>query len=967
MSLHTQTPQLHVIDPRALLVRHVAYCRAQEGAVAEERITGHTWDEAGRHVADHDPRLWNIASLSNTTTIHSLRSASLRQENVDAGWRLTLRSADGQSLDSWDGRGSFSHLDYDELLRPVALTEKLADSQQPVIVERFMYGDSSAASALHNQCGRLIRHDDPAGTSQGHEFGLAGGVLVANRRFLLSVELPDWPQDVTQREQLLQSGEGYTSSTAVDATASVIEQTDSRGNRRTPLYGVSGQLKETSVQLAGASSALTLISEITYNASGQVEIERFGNGVIRKSFYDAASERLTRILANKPDGTPLQDLNYHYDPVGNIVDLEDASLPTCFAANQKIEPINRYGYDSLYQLIQASGWEVSIGPSHGPALPDLQTPIPDPNKLSNYTQTYSYDAGANMLQMRHVGAQSFTRTMKVATDSNRSLPDDDTSVDLTTGFDANGNLQEWVRGQTMQWDLRNQLSLVTTVQREAGANDDEVYIYDGGGQRCRKISSVQTGERTLVSEVSYLPGLEIRSQPDGEILEVVTIQAGRDSMRILHWSANKPEGIDNDQVRYDLGDHLGSSTLELDDQGGVITQEGYYPFGGTAWWTARSAVEAKYKTIRYSGKERDATGLYYYGFRYYAPWLQRWINPDPQGTADGLNVYCFVGNTPINRIDANGLIGMGPQEAAMARWVVSKWRAPIKVKRLTDSIVSVSIKGHKSVFESVGINLDRATKVPRELTYLALDNRLQGKVSGGDALIKLGAASGAEVESVSGSMPAAYINGGYFNMGRKKPNETIAEHASVGENLIDNRQKPFVLPPDDYAAKYSKITLSDGSYIHVAPKLSMRGIPQFSRKDSLLEKNIYGEETSHVGALGHASDPNARSGISLAENDTAKTRLAVVLNPGRGTFSKNTDEPGFTMLEWTIVMTRLDNLNPKDEEGFPAASSWNLDGGDSSVLGVLDETGKHLLRVNTLKLGRGVKPARPIGNFLSFH
>jgi len=122
-----------------------------------------------------------------------------------------------------------------------------------------------------------------------------------------------------------------------------------------------------------------------------------------------------------------------------------------------------------------------------------------------------------------------------------------------------------------------------------------------------------------------------------------------------------------------------------------------------------------------------------------------------------------------------------------------------------------------------------------------------------------------------------------------------------------------------------------------------------------------------VGALGHAGDPNARSGISLAQNETAKTRIAITLNQGRGTFQHNTNEPGATMLEWTAFMSRLDNLNPKNEEGFPAASSWNLDGGDSSALGVLDDAGEHLLRVNTLKVGRGLKPARPIGNFLSWH
>ncbi|KPY69469.1 hypothetical protein ALO45_200157 [Pseudomonas syringae pv. syringae] len=125
-------------------------------------------------------------------------------------------------------------------------------------------------------------------------------------------------------------------------------------------------------------------------------------------------------------------------------------------------------------------------------------------------------------------------------------------------------------------------------------------------------------------------------------------------MRVLHWEAGKPGFIANDQVRHSLGDHLGSSTLELDQQGGLISQESYYPFGGTAWWAARSAVEAKYKTVRYSGKERDASGLYYYGVRYYAPWLQRWINPDPAGDVDGLNLFCFSRNTPTLLVDRTG-------------------------------------------------------------------------------------------------------------------------------------------------------------------------------------------------------------------------------------------------------------------------------------------------------------------------
>lgn len=94
--------------------------------------------------------------------------------------------------------------------------------------------------------------------------------------------------------------------------------------------------------------------------------------------------------------------------------------------------------------------------------------------------------------------------------------------------------------------------------------------------------------------------------------------------------------------------------MELDQQGDLISQEGYYPFGATAWMAARHAVEVRYKFIRYSGKEMDVSGLYYYGERYYAPWLQRWLSADPNGAVDGLNLYAMVGNNPLLYVDRTG-------------------------------------------------------------------------------------------------------------------------------------------------------------------------------------------------------------------------------------------------------------------------------------------------------------------------
>ncbi|WP_440063648.1 RHS repeat domain-containing protein [Pseudomonas syringae] len=641
-AVHSHTPELLVSEVRGLVVRQVLLHRTEVAEAAAMRVTKRRFDLAGRMIAATDPRLAD----ANRSTVYSLGGNALATESVDAGWRVALFGEAGQVLNGWDARGNERQLEYDLLLRLRNIIE------QNRCAERFTYGQTDAAG--HNQCNQLVRHDDTAGSRLLQDYSLHGSVLSETRHFLLAAEAADWPSAEPDRNELVEPA-GLQTCRVFNAQGEVLTQTDASGNSQLSTHNLAGQLHSTDLILNGSMHARTLVSAIRYNAFNQVEQETAGNGVVSLYAYDQQDGRLIGLSAIYADGTLLQQLNYSYDPVGNILLVNDASQPDRYCDNQLIEPISRYRYDTVYQLIEATGREVRNSASHGPALPGLQ-PVPtlDPCQVSNYTQRYSYDAAGNLLQMRHEAAHNFTRNMHVAPDSNRSLPDDDGDVDFATSFDANGNLLQLVRGQVMGWDARNQLQHITTVQREDGSNDDERYVYDGQGQRCRKISTAQASGRTLINEVRYLPGLEIRTTADGEILHVVTTQAGRNSVRVLHWEAGKPDAIANDQVRYSLGDHLGSSTLELDQQGGLISQESYYPFGGTAWWAARSAVEAKYKTVRYSGKERDASGLYYYGFRYYAPWLQRWINPDPAGDVDGLNLFCFSRNTPTLLVDRTG-------------------------------------------------------------------------------------------------------------------------------------------------------------------------------------------------------------------------------------------------------------------------------------------------------------------------
>jgi len=50
-----------------------------------------------------------------------------------------------------------------------------------------------------------------------------------------------------------------------------------------------------------------------------------------------------------------------------------------------------------------------------------------------------------------------------------------------------------------------------------------------------------------------------------------------------------------------------------------------------------------------------ASGVHYYGLRYYSLELGRWINRDPIGERGGLNVYVFAKNSPVALYDLLGL------------------------------------------------------------------------------------------------------------------------------------------------------------------------------------------------------------------------------------------------------------------------------------------------------------------------
>ncbi|WP_262136775.1 RHS repeat domain-containing protein [Pseudomonas sp. Marseille-Q5117] len=616
-SVHSRTPSLSVIDGRGLPIRQVAYLRTVAGETPGALVTRQQHDVAGRLVAQHDPRL----PIANATTVYTLDGAAVLTNSVDSGRRHVLPGLAGEPLQRWDERGHHWRSTFDSQLRVVAM-EVTGNGQNQL--DTFTYADG-AESATHNRRGKIIQQVDPSGSLDIPRYAFTGQPLEETRTF--------------------HDGAAFTSQHVFSPLGVVLAQTDAGEHCRRSRYGLAGHLKQVDLWIKGIQLQPVLL-DAQYNANDQIVEQRAGNGVLNQWTYDPADGRL-HTQCSRAGEKLLQSLVYFYDRVGNVVRIEDPIFKPVWFANQLIDGHREFNYDSLYRLIRATGYD-DAAPSDIPGWP---TPT-DPKNRLNYIQSYKYDDGDNLIELCHVrDGNTFTRQMCIDPNSNRGVrwKTGDAPPDFDTLFDPHGNQRTLKPGPTLQWNARDELESVPLVIRKNSNSDAEHYRYSQG-QRVFKCHEWFTGTTRHFHQVRYLPGLEIRTKDDGEELHVISLG----NARCLHWISGRPGSIENNQMRYSQKDHLGSCVMELDQQAYITSKEGYYSFGGTAWMAARNEVEVRYKFIRYSGKEMDFSGLYYYGARYYAPWLQRWVSADPAGDVDGLNLYRFVGNNPLTFVDVHG-------------------------------------------------------------------------------------------------------------------------------------------------------------------------------------------------------------------------------------------------------------------------------------------------------------------------
>jgi RHS repeat-associated protein len=482
------------------------------------------------------------------------------------------------------------------------------------------------------------------------------------------------------------------------------------------------------------------VAGLDHDAKGQRLRIALKNGVTTSYTYDPLTFRMVSMETRRPPasyprddpapadpawpGRLVQNLSYTYDPVGNVTHMRDSAQQTVFFRNKRIEPSNGYVYDALYRLVQATGrehlgllndQETRRPPAPSAAIDSFHTGLEHPGDgkaLGTYVENYVYDKASNFQSVQHRGTDpqhaGWTRryeylepslvqgagpVLRVNNRLSKTTVDTGAAVPAPLEhykYDAHGNVIDLGYGgndkPALAWDFADRLRTV-----DLGGGGTAYYVYDGTGQRVRKVW-VKTDN--LVEDRKYLGDTEVFRKRAG-IAGAVTLE--RETLHIMDDRARialvenrtvDVRGADTAPallVRYQHPTHLDSASLELDDRARVITYEEYSPYGSSTYQAVRHKDEAP-KRYRFTGREQDEeSGLSYHGARYYAPWLGRWISPDPNGLSDSVNLYCYVGCRPTVVVDPAGTQGHTAESLDDYRAVNSQRKAPLRdeaVRRL---------------------------------------------------------------------------------------------------------------------------------------------------------------------------------------------------------------------------------------------------------------------------------------------
>ncbi len=344
----------------------------------------------------------------------------------------------------------------------------------------------------------------------------------------------------------------------------------------------------------------------TYDALGRPLTKTFANGVTTGYTYNKNS-RITGLSHSTSNGTDLLGFQYLYDKEEN----RSHTLDTVHTDQSE-----QYVYDDAQRLTGFKQGEV-----------DASNQIPVPR----FTSEYELDA---------LGSWStVTRDGQVESRSINSLSQYTLVGTVPQTYDSNGNLID-DGTYVYTYDYENQLTRIT---RKSDDTTMASFTIDALNRRVAKTVGPVTTE--------YI-------YDDSRIIE----ERVNNAATAFYLYGNKLDEVilmgRGNVLSYFHRDVIGSVVALTDTSGAPVESYTYDPYGRVSVFNGagtRITSSAKGNPYLFTGRRYDTeAGLYYYRARCYSPDLGRFLNPDPKGFVDGMNLYEYAMSNPLRYIDPRG-------------------------------------------------------------------------------------------------------------------------------------------------------------------------------------------------------------------------------------------------------------------------------------------------------------------------
>jgi RHS repeat-associated protein len=339
-----------------------------------------------------------------------------------------------------------------------------------------------------------------------------------------------------------------------------------------------------------------------------------------------------------------------YQANGNLANVSDSVMGTW-----------SYSYDNLNRLTGSN--EIANGPYANPYNCWSYDSFGNRTDQANSSASFSVENGTTCTTSSSTPIQ--TLASYGSNNQISSLKLANATAAITPTYDGAGNMT-FDGTNTYLYDAE---SRVCAVHGPFGMTG---YQYDADGNRIGK-GSITSMSCDLTTNGYQAQSDYVLDLGGGQMSEMAVDANGGEVWQHTNVTAGGSliATYDTTGLHFYLNDALGTRRAQTDGYGVLEQTCQSLPFGDGLNCSLSNVAPTEH---HFTGKERDTeSGLDYFKYRMYASNMGRWMSPDPSGLThadlgnpQSLNLYSYVGNSPLTRADLDGLCWKGFQWACNA-------------------------------------------------------------------------------------------------------------------------------------------------------------------------------------------------------------------------------------------------------------------------------------------------------------